>query len=174
MDTLLHRLGGLINGVIEGFDRIVFKGALKPIAYAAGMAVFLSRVSVLNKDWKNWVVNQSKAIISCAEQYALTQSGVGIQHLASCHIRKEEAAHKRQSESGIQNGLVGVWSCVESCKTYQAAYDKNAGFPQIQHKNSRRKHLYFCFDHEDFGFMSIRLQTWAPYEIQIALNGSIL
>jgi hypothetical protein len=31
--------------------------------------------------------------------------------------------------------------------------------------------LYFYFDDPIYGFMSIRLQTWAPYEIQIALNG---
>ena len=38
-------------------------------------------------------------------------------------------------------------------------------------EKSRCKHLYFYFDHNDYGFMSIRLQTWAPYNIQIALNG---
>ncbi|MDR0434153.1 MAG: hypothetical protein LBH21_03700 [Gracilibacteraceae bacterium] len=171
MDILLHKLDGLINGVIEGFDRIVFKGTLKPIAYAAGMAVFLGRINVLNKEYKNWAENQSKAIVGYAEQYAFNQSEIKIQYLPSYRIRKEEVAHKQQAASGIQSGLVGVWSCVESCKTYHAVYDKNAGFPQLQHKNSRCKHLYFYYDHEDFGFMSIRLQTWAPYEIQIALNG---
>lgn len=33
MDTLLHRFSTIIKGNIEGFDRLVFKGTLKPIAY---------------------------------------------------------------------------------------------------------------------------------------------
>jgi hypothetical protein len=41
MDTLLHRFGSIIKGSIEGFDRLVFKGTLKPIAFALGMQAFL-------------------------------------------------------------------------------------------------------------------------------------
>ena len=33
------------------------------------------------------------------------------------------------------------------------------------------KHLYFYFDHHAYGFMNIRLQTWFPYHIQVAMNG---
>ncbi len=40
VDTLSHRLGDKVKGILEGFDRIVFKGILKPLAYAAGMAGF--------------------------------------------------------------------------------------------------------------------------------------
>jgi len=171
MDTLLHRLSGKIKGVIQGFDRIVFKGTLRPIAYVAGMQIFLQRNGVLNKDYKNWVTKQSSAIIETAEQYSREQSGMPIQYISSCHERKEELAHKRQKESGKENGLIGVWSCVEACTTYRSTYDAIAGYPQLRSDHSRCKHLYFYYDHPDYGFMSIRLQTWAPYGIQIALNG---
>jgi len=40
MDTLWHRYHEKIKGVIEGFDRIVFKGTLRPLIYAAGMQSF--------------------------------------------------------------------------------------------------------------------------------------
>lgn len=60
---------------------------------------------------------------------------------------------------------------MESCNTFKAVYDKVAGFPQIKPQGSWCKHLYFYYDHPELGFMSIRLMTWAPYEIQIALNG---
>ena len=43
MDTLLHKYGEKIKGVIEGFDRIVFKGFLRPLCYAAGMEYFLRK-----------------------------------------------------------------------------------------------------------------------------------
>jgi hypothetical protein len=40
MDALLNRLGTDVNGTITGFDRIVFKGSIRPIAYADGMSFF--------------------------------------------------------------------------------------------------------------------------------------
>ena len=171
MDTLLHRFEEKIKGVLEGFDRIIFKGILKPICYAAGMQLLLSQQGVLNKNYKEWVQDKSAAIIRDAEEYTRSQCGTGIQYLSSYQTRKESLAHEEQKKSGIQSGMIGAWSCVESCSTFKAAFDKAAGFPQIKHEYSRCKHLYFYYDHEDYGFMSIRLQTWAPYEIQIALNG---
>ena len=60
---------------------------------------------------------------------------------------------------------------MESCNTFKAAYNEETGFPKIESNKSKCKHLYFYYDHEDYGFMSVRLQTWAPYEVQIALNG---
>jgi DNA-binding transcriptional ArsR family regulator len=171
MDTFLHKFGDKIKGVLEGFDRIVFKGILRPLCFPLGMQMFLSRYGVLNKHYKDWVIEKSTAIIQDAEEYSKQQSGMGIQYLPSCHIRKEEQAHEQQKKSGIQTGLIGVWSCVESCNTFKAVFDKTIGFPQIKPENSRCKHLYFYYDHKDYGFMSIRLQTWAPFEVQIALNG---
>jgi hypothetical protein len=171
MDTLFNTYREKIKGVLEGFDRIVFKGILRPISFAAGMQMYLSYNKVLNKDYKEWVSAKTAAIISDAQKYTMERCGTDIQYLASHHTRKEAAAHDRQRESGVQSGLIGTWSCVESCNTFKAAYDKEKGFPQIRSEKSRCRHLYFYYDHEDYGFMSIRLQTWAPYELQVAMNG---
>jgi hypothetical protein len=171
MDTLFHRFGDKIKGVIEGFDRIVFKGILNPICYSAGLQIFLHSRGILNKDYKEWVQEKTSAIVRDAEEYSVRQTGAGIQYLSSSRTRKEELAHDHQKKMDIQNGLIGTWSCVESCNTFKAAYDKAAGFPQITANKSRCKHIYFYYDHADYGFMSVRLQTWAPYEVQIALNG---
>ncbi|MDD5482656.1 MAG: winged helix-turn-helix domain-containing protein [Kiritimatiellae bacterium] len=75
---------------------------------------------------------------------------------------------------GIKHGLIGVWSCVEACSSFRAHYDAQAGFPQPRHLFSRCKHLYFYYDHPLFGFMSVRLQTWFPYGIQIAFNNRFM
>jgi len=171
MDTLWHRYHEKIKGVIEGFDQIVFKGTLRPLIYAAGMQSFISRHGVLNKDYKDWIGSKSTAIISDAENYSKSQCGKGTIYLPTHKIRKETVAHSQQKELGITQGLIGTRSCLESCNTYKAVYDKQAGFPQLRFESSRCKYLYFYYDHEELGFMSIRLMTWAPYEIQIALNG---
>ncbi len=171
MDTLLHRFGSLVKGVITGFDRIVFKGQIRPLLYAAGMQAFLSTHGVLNKNYKNWVTERSKQIVEYANQYSRDVFGCDVGYISSCYERKETLAHEQQRKLGIENGLVGIWSCVESCKTFKSTYDAVLGYPQLRNYSSKCKHLYFYYDHFDYGFMSIRLQTWAPYDIQIALNG---
>lgn len=171
MDTLLHRFGEIIKGTIEGFDRLVFKGIFRPIAFAAGMQMFLRTKGVLNKDYKNWVTHQSASIIQAAEEYSQKHCGRGIIYIPSINTRKEELAHEMQKESGKKEGLIGVWSCVEGCQTFRSTFDAVKGYPSLRMETSRCKHLYFYYDHPDYGFMSIRLQTWAPYGIQIAVNG---
>lgn len=171
MDTLLHRFNTIIKGSIEGFDRLVFKGTLKSIAFALGMQAFLRSRGVLNKDYKDWVTKQSTAIIESAEAYSQKHCSRGIIYIPSINTRKEELAHNLQKESGVKEGLIGVWSCVESCMTYRSTFDASSGYPSLRPVDSRCKHLYFYYDHPEYGFMSVRLQTWAPYGIQIAING---
>jgi len=171
MDTLKHKFKDKINGVITGFDRIVFKGMLRPIMFAVGMQSFLYRQDVLNKDFKAYVMNQSKTIVESAEEISKRLCGVSTTYISSCYDRKETLAHARQKETGITEGLIGVWSCVESCHTFKSTFNAEAAYPILRHEQSKCKHLYYYFDDPIYGFMSIRLQTWAPYEIQIALNG---
>ena len=171
MDTFVQRFAGKIKGVISGFDRIVFKGCLRPLMFADGAMSFLRSRGVLNKDYKTWVMAQSQALVETANNYACSTCGRGITPIPSCHERKEKIAHDRQRALGVTRGLIGVWSCVEACSTYKAHYDAQAGFPQLRSEYSRCKHLYFYYDHADYGFLSVRLQTWFPYGIQIALNG---
>lgn len=41
LDSLYQRFTDKVNGFFIGFERIVFKGLLRPIMYAAGMQLFL-------------------------------------------------------------------------------------------------------------------------------------
>jgi len=171
MDTLLNRFKEKVNSVITGFDRIVFKGMIRSIMFPAGMESFLTSRKVLNKDFKDHVIKQSKSIVAAAEEIAERQSEYKIEYINSLNERKEALAHKRQEETGVKDGLIGVWSCVESCNTFKSTFDPSKTYPSLKFERSKCKHLYFYFDDPTYGFMSARLQTWAPYEIQIALNG---
>ena len=171
MDTLLSKFNTVVKSVITGFDRIVFKGMLRPIIHAAGMQYFLMSRGVLNKNFKNYAMEQSQSIVRSAEEIAKNQCGEGITFIKSLNERKETLAHNRQKENGIKEGLIGVWSCLESCGTFKSTYDPAKNYPALRNEWSKCKHLYFYFDDPVYGFMSVRLQTWLPYEIQIALNG---
>lgn len=171
MDSFVQQFGGQIKGVLTGFDRVVFKGLLRPIMFAAGAQVLLSLRGVLNKDYKTWMLAQSAALLQAVEQSAVTTCGRGIIPIPSCHTRKETLAHARQQETGITDGLIGVWSCVEGGVSFRAAFDRERGVPQLRADRPRCKHLYFYYDHPTYGFMSVRLQTWFPFPLQIAVNG---
>jgi hypothetical protein len=171
MDTLLNKFSTLVNGVITGFDRILFKGIIKPVMYAAGMESLLVARGVKNKDFKDYAIKQSQAIVESAEKISREQGGSGISYISSVNVRKEALARKLQEDKGIKEGLVGVWSCVESCNTFKSTFDPTRNQPSLKYERSKCKHLYFYFDDPVYGFMNVRLQTWLPYEIQIALNG---
>jgi hypothetical protein len=167
--TFLAKL--LFQLLVGGGVNSNFKGHIRPILFTAGMHSFLKYRGVLNKNYKEWVMKKSSVIVDDASKYSKEFCGNNIIYIPSLNIRKEELAHTQQKKLGIKNGLIGIWSCVESCNTFKSKYDATAGYPQLHSVSSRCKHLYFYFDHSDYGFMSIRLQTWAPYNIQIALNG---
>ena len=171
MKKLIERFSGLVKGTITGFDRIVFKGFILPLMSAEGAMKFCGYNNILNKDYKKWMMKQTKCLIEAANQYGKDGCGQGIIPIRTWRTRKEALAHKRQIDEKIENGLIGIWSCLESASSYRARYCERSGYPQLRNYQTRCKHLYFYFDHNEYGFMNIRLQTWFPYHIQICLNG---
>ncbi len=92
MDSFLTRFGDKIKGVIMGFDRIVFKGYHRAITHATGAMNFLRSKNILNKNFKQWALEQSAAIVDSANRFSLAESGRPIEYLNSCNLRKEELA----------------------------------------------------------------------------------
>lgn len=171
MNKLIERFAGLVNGCITGFDRIVFKGYILPLMIARGAMDFCRSNGILNKNYKKWMMEQTACLVKTVDEYAKENCGEGIIPIPSWRIRKEELAHKKQQTKQIQKGLIGVWSCQEMAPSFRAHYCSDSGYPQLKRYQTRCKHLYFYFDHDEYGFMNIRLQTWFPYHIQICLNG---
>jgi hypothetical protein len=171
MNVLVQKFGDVVKGILSGFDRIVFKGTILPLAYGEGAMRFCGLNRICNKDFKRWAIAQTGLVVDSAQDYAHAQCGCGIEAIRSSKIRKEELARKRQRELGKDSGLIGVWSAVESCWSYRAQYSAQAGYPLLRREWMKCKHLYFYFAHPRYGFMNVRLQTWFPYHVQIALNG---
>ena len=179
MDSLLSKFETLVNSVITGFDRIMFKGIIQPIMHAEGMESFLIARKIKNKDFKDYAIAQSQSIVQSAEETSREHFNRGVTYIPSANERKEKLAHDRQKENGVKEGLIGIWiaakllawSCVESCNTFRSTFDPNKTYPILRNERSKCKHLYYYFDDPVYGFMNVRLQTWAPYQIQFALNG---
>jgi hypothetical protein len=169
MKQLIKAFGDSIIGVTSGFDRIVFQGMIRPLMYPEGAMGFFHRRRIRFVDAKKWVTDQTRRLVSAVEQWSLSECGEGICYLPSSSTRKDSLARERQQKKKVTAGLVGTWSCLEMGTSYRLAYGEGA--PQLRCDSTRHKHLYIYLDHEDYGFMSIRVQTWLPYRLQIAMNG---
>ena len=130
---------------------------------------FFRRRRILFKDAKKWVIEQTERMIDAVQEWSLRECGERITWVPSSNTRKERLARERQREKGITIGPVGTWSCLEAGGIYRLVPAQGA--PQLRYTEGRCKHLYLYLDHQDYGFMSIRMQTWFPYRIQIAMNG---
>jgi len=98
MESFIGKFSGLVKGVLAGFDRIVFKGFILPLMSASEVMGFCQSRGILNKGYKDWMLAQTKNLITTAEQYAKDNSGKSITYIPTWRIRKEELAHERQKK----------------------------------------------------------------------------
>ena len=59
MNAFLQRHADRVIGVLHGFDRLRFRGTLRPLAHAGGMMEFLWSSKVLLKDFGQYVLDIS-------------------------------------------------------------------------------------------------------------------
>jgi hypothetical protein len=159
-----------IVGVLSGFDRVVFRGTLRPIAYAEGMRRYLRATHVLLKDFGRHVEEVSNRLkeASLAQARAL---GRPVTYLASSQTDKDALVRRIMAADGITRGLVGVLSCVEPCQSFEMRRDRNRQKLVVEARYRKCLFLYHYWVHPVLGFMNARIQTWFPFAIQVCLNG---
>jgi hypothetical protein len=169
-DSFVSKFAGQISGVLHGFDRLRLRGTLRSLYAHKVMEAYLSVQHVLIKDFGRYVEKTSAAIRAATHAFAESW-GRPVQYVASSQFSKEQLARELAQRDGIKVGLIGVLSAVEPCKSYRVV--GNAQTKEIELKIEPRKcqHFYFYFEHERFGFMHVRLQSWFPFQIDVCLNG---
>jgi hypothetical protein len=170
MKRFIQQHADQISGVLSGFDRLRFRGTLRWLAYTQGMQGFLNYAGVLLKDFKTYVQGVTDQVRSATERLA-KDAGRPLIYLDSPRISKEEKARQIAERDGIQEGLVCVLSAVESCFSYEVRRDAEKHRLELRGGTEKCLHYYFYLQHRDFGFMHLRLQTWLPLTIHIAMNG---
>jgi len=159
-----------IMGAIRGLDRIRFRGTLRWLANDRGMRTFLSSRHILLKDFKQWVESMTSSIRnSCCNR--AEQLDMPIQYLKSGRIDKEKLVRGIADQRGISTGPICLLSVVEQC--IAPTVKGNRSTKKLELKMVPRKcvWLYHYFNHPEFGFGHVRLQSWAPFNIFICLNG---
>src|ERR671930_670229 len=168
MKRFLNRYSDRIVGVIEGFDRILFRGTFRNISNGRGLERFLCSQHILYKDFGKFAQQITEVVSNHAKEMA-RREGREYRFLRSSEISKEEVAREIAERDQIKEGLVCVLACVEPCQSFEI-HREGAGFRffSVQRKCT---HLYFYYLDAEFGWMHIRLQSWLPLQIQICLNG---
>jgi hypothetical protein len=169
MHQFIERYSKSILGVLSGFDRLRLRGTIRQLAHSEGLSWFLRCADVLYKDYGRYVEEVSDCVKAAAVRLA-ERTDRPRQYLPGGGD-KEAIARRMLKEHPVEQGLIGVLSAVENCRSYTV--NRNRETKQIELQNTPRKclHLYFYFLHSRFGFMHARLQTWFPFDLQICLNG---
>jgi hypothetical protein len=170
MERFLQQYKGQVVGVLTGFDRILFRGSLRSISYTAGLDAFLGSQHVLYKDFGRFVQGLSERIKAHAQELA-ADAGRPFQYVASAKVSKENLARKIQAMNPVQEGLIGVLSCVEPCQSFEIRRDRRSRRLLLVPAIRKCLFLYFYFLDREFGLMHVRLQTWVPFALQVCLNG---
>jgi hypothetical protein len=170
MDRFISQHRSSIIGTLSGFDRLIFRGTVRGLAYPEAMMGYLWQRQVLLKDFGAFAETTTAAVkeASLAEAQAL---GRPIIYLEKSNTGKEPIASKILTRDGVRDGLVCVLKCVEPCSTFDIF--KNRETKRLELVNRFRKclHIYHYRVDPVFGFVGIRLQTWFPFHVQVWING---
>ena len=170
MQRFIARYRSLVTGVLSGFDRLVFRGTLLPLVRDGGMFFFLERAGVRLLDFKDYVLRTSERV----KQAAYTEArrlDRPIRYLESSATDKEKLAEQLLAEQPVERGLICLLTAVEPCMSFEYHRSQNRAERGLKRRPKKCLHLYKYFIHPQFGFMSARLQTWFPFNVQICLNG---
>lgn len=160
-----------IYGVIEGLDRVRFRGTDRMLSNAGGFSRALVLSGLPFKDFGVWAEAATKLLRAGCEGRARAL-GIPVRYLDRGGVDKDALARQIAREQGTaQDGSVCMLSVVETCVSPTVA--PNRGSRQLEVRMRPRKcvFIYHYFDHPQVGFGHVRLQTWAPYTAHICLNG---
>lgn len=175
MKSFLEKMGNSIIGVISTFDRIILKGHLNGFFPQGAFGRYLWKRGVLLKDAGRFFEAETMRLRQHIESVA-TAAKRPIEYLAGASTHrsecsKESRAREIAERDNVTEGLVCVLSTVEPCRSFDVK--ANWRTHKLEVVNCKRKclHYYMYLIDPVFGWIHVRLQTWAPYSIQVYVNG---
>ena len=159
-----------VIGVVSGLDRLRFKGSLPQLYQPRTMDAYLQVKKILFKDFKEFAVDLTQRIKAAALRMAEIAQRP-FEYLRSSQSRKETLARELIKRDQLQEGLVGIFGCVEPCRTYFLRGNRQTQKLEFTLESGKCQHFYFYHLHREFGLMHLRLQSWFPFQVHICING---
>ena len=116
VNHFIQKYESKVKGTLSGWDRIVFRGYIRTLAYVLGMTTYLQRIGCLLKDFGEHAQTMTEQLLLRSLQRA-ERFDRPIQYIASSSLRKEDYARNIAQADGITDGLVAVLTCVEPCRS---------------------------------------------------------
>src|ERR1700722_20812675 len=164
----LVKFASIIVCPLHCFDRVIFKGHLAMAAPSelerfVDWVLKVRRCHFINDlapQWSEQLVVHAQAFARKAGRTYLYRTG---------SFKKEPWAEQLIREQRIESGLVGVLCTQETCNSFALVPgDKR---PRFVSRPRQQRVLYYYFLDPQLGLIHVRLQTWAPFTLQVYVNG---
>jgi hypothetical protein len=170
MQAFTAKYSDKIQGVLSGFDRLIFRGYLRKIGYTVGLNSYLWANDVLLKDFGSHA-NEISDRIKEAALRCVQECGRPIQYLPSSKDDKEQIARSIAQQDHITEGPVCALTCVEPCMGFDIHRNRETKRLELVHRPRKCLYVYQYWEHPVLGWLHARIQTWFPFSIQIGMNG---
>lgn len=171
MNKFIAKYQAQLNGVLTGFDRLVFRGTLA-LNHEAGLKGYLWANQLGLKDFGAHAEQISRKVKE-ASLGVMQDAGRPVRYLNSGKDDKQALARKIAAADAIQSGPICAFSAVELCSSYAIRGDRTSGKIRLERSYRKCLFIYQYWMHPVFGFMSARLQTWFPFPLHLYLNGRL-
>ncbi|MEJ2467446.1 MAG: hypothetical protein P8045_17505, partial [Candidatus Thiodiazotropha sp.] len=175
MNHFLKHHHASIANVISSFDRVIFKGHLNGFFPRGAFGRYLRRRGVLLKDAGKFFEVETKLLRTHIEAVA-AKAGRPVEYLAGVSTHrtgssKEALARQIAERDGVTSGLVCAFSALEPCHSFAIVPNRMTHRLEIVRRKRKCLHFYLYLIDPEFGWMHVRIQSWAPYSVQVYVNG---
>ena len=159
MQQFIAKFKDQIQGVMYGFDRVLFRGSLRRLTHSQGMKWYLAENNILCKKYQDHVKDISQKLKEAVLQ-PFQQQKLLVKYVYG-RDDKDQIARAFAAERGITEGDVCALSATEMAPTFQHYKTdmviRSRPCPTIYH---------YRIDPQ-FGWMHARIQTWFPFFIHV-------
>jgi hypothetical protein len=171
MLKFLERHAGSIQGTLGCFDRVLIQGHLRYIGNSYEITKYFRCRKIMFKEFQEWAKPYTERIRADVKAVADT-AGVEIQVIRkSRSVRKEDLVEAILKTRGRHPGVVHILSTMEACTTYQPWHNKKTHENYLRPCSGKCTHFYIYYIDEELGLCHLRIPTWAPFKLQVCMNG---
>lgn len=170
MKGFLQRFAPFVLGTLIGFDRWRFRGSKRMLCYPKGVMRFLSRHSILLKEFNKPYAKETTDRLCAAIEKPAEEAGI-YRFLNSSKFSKEETALALAREHGKTEGLIAVLGCTEPCQNLRVRKNHQTKMLEVRVEPGKCLHYYHYYLDAEFGLRYTRLQSWFPFTMHMGLNG---
>ena len=165
--SFLTKFANVIVTILNCFDRVIFKGHL-PFGTDKQVNDFVDySLKIRRKDFLPLLEGYAQQLVDHAQD--LAKAAGRPYEFKQGKFRKEKHIQEVIYQDRLTEGLVAVLCVMETCRSIKLKHGKSR--PALAFTRRPQRVLYYYYLDRKFGLMSIRLETYFPYGLQVYVNG---